>query len=149
MATYGTSRKSSEKRSAARRRFAADVLRQARHVVDRYAFVVRLESDEDGHAARPVELPSVVGFGETAEEAVREAKALALTTVAYLLEQGQPVPPPGAESMRTEQVNFRVSVEEKIRMEAAAQRQGMSLVEFVRSSALAVDPLPGRTSSRA
>src|SRR4051794_8607800 len=112
MATSVRSKSSSgkSKRPAAMKRgpFAPGVLKQAREVARRYGYVVRYDPDDEAYAARVIELPLVVGFGDTGDEATREAQLLAVTTVAYAIEQGQEPPAPGAESPRTEQVNFRL-----------------------------------------
>jgi predicted HicB family RNase H-like nuclease len=140
MATSVTSKNFSGKHKLRDRPFSAAVRSQARRIAARFGVVVRYEPDTEAYAARAIEMPLVAGFADTPQEATREALSLAETTVAYMIEQGEEPPPPGSESPRTEQVNVRVSAEERARMEAAAQRRGLSLVDHVRGSALAVDP---------
>ena len=67
--------------------------------------------------------------------ATREALAVAVAT---LLEAGDVPPPPASEGKRTEQVNVRLTPEEKLLLEEAARSRGFrGLGDFVRSSALA------------
>jgi uncharacterized protein (DUF1778 family) len=54
-----------------------------------------------------------------------------------MLEQGQSPPPPASEEMRVEQVNVRLTAEEKLALETAAQSKGYKgLSDFVRAAAL-------------
>src|SRR5688572_33491903 len=121
MATSVTSKKSSAKRDALpvpRGRFAPAVLARAKALAGRYGMVVRFDRADGAYAARVIELPLVVGFGNSPQAAAREALALAVTTVAFAIEEGRQPPAPGLDEPRTEQINFRLSVEEKARLEA-------------------------------
>ena len=54
------------------------------------AFKIELEQEEDGRwIAEVVDLPGVVVYGKTPEEATAKAKALALRTFADRLENGE------------------------------------------------------------
>ena len=54
---------------------------------------VEVEREEDGRwIAEVQELPGVLAYGRTQEEAVRRAQALALRVIADRLEHGEPVP---------------------------------------------------------
>lgn len=140
MATIARSKSSSAKSKpdVQSRPFAKEVLAKATAIVSRYAYVSRYETDDECYSATPVEMPLVTGYGETAAAAIKDATELATSNAAYALEQGKEPPPPGAEPVRTEQLNFRISIEEKARLEAAASRQGLTLIDFVRGAALAV-----------
>ncbi len=55
---------------------------------------VELEQESDGRwIAEVPDLPGVLAYGDTRENAVRAVQALALRTVADRLENGEPVPP--------------------------------------------------------
>ena len=88
-----------------------------------------------GFAGHCVEVPTVWARGRTADECVEATRRGATMVVAYLLEQDRPVP--RSAKKRTEQVNIRLSGEEKILLKAAAQDEGLnSLSDFVRRLAL-------------
>ena len=54
---------------------------------------VDLEREEDGRWLASVpELPGVMAYGTTSEEAIRKAKAVALQVLADMIESGEEVP---------------------------------------------------------
>lgn len=54
---------------------------------------IEVELEEDGRILASVpELPGVMAYGETAEEAIRKVKAVALQILADMIESGEPVP---------------------------------------------------------
>lgn len=54
---------------------------------------VEIEQEEDGRfIAEIVELPGVMAYGHSREEAVAKVEALALRTLADRLEHGEPTP---------------------------------------------------------
>jgi predicted RNase H-like HicB family nuclease len=56
---------------------------------------VELEREEDGRVLASVpELPGVMAYGTTSDEAVRKVKAIALQVLADMIESGEDVPPP-------------------------------------------------------
>ena len=56
-------------------------------------FAVEVEQEADGRwIAEVPELPGVLCYGETREEAVRKAQALSLHVLAERLEHGEPLP---------------------------------------------------------
>ena len=57
---------------------------------------VEIEREDDGRwIAEVVDLPGVVAYGQTREEAVERAKALSLRVLADRLEHGEEVPEMG------------------------------------------------------
>lgn len=56
-------------------------------------FTVECEQEEDGRwLAEVLELPGVLAYGETTEEAIAKAQALALRVLADRLEHGEGAP---------------------------------------------------------
>lgn len=56
-------------------------------------YAVEVEREEDGRwIAEVVDLPGVLAYGTTREEAVRKAQALSLRVLADRLEHGEPLP---------------------------------------------------------
>jgi predicted RNase H-like HicB family nuclease len=56
---------------------------------------VEVEREEDGRILASIpELPGVMAYGATEEEAVRKVKAIALQVLADMIESGEEVPAP-------------------------------------------------------
>ena len=56
---------------------------------------VEVEREEDGRMLASVpELPGVMAYGATEEEAIRKVKAIALQVLADMIESGEDVPAP-------------------------------------------------------
>src|SRR4051812_26952649 len=109
------SRKSSGKID---RPFDPAILRRAREIADSYQIILQFE---DGlYYGRGLEMPTVMNHGKTPDACVRATKDILTTAVAYLLEKGETPPAPAAENKRTEQVNVRLTAEEKLLLEEAA-----------------------------
>jgi len=54
---------------------------------------IEVEREEDGRLLASVpDLPGVMAYGETEEEAIRKVKAAALQILADMIENGEPVP---------------------------------------------------------
>lgn len=56
---------------------------------------VEIDREEDGRILASVpELPGVMAYGSTEDEAVRKVKSIALQVLAHMLESGEDVPGP-------------------------------------------------------
>lgn len=108
---------------------------EARRLACEYQIVLQFEDGE--WYGRGLELPHVFGDGKTVEACVENTREALEGAVAYLLEQGQRPPAPATTGQRTEQVNVRLTAEEKLLLEASAKRKGFSgLSDFVRAAAI-------------
>jgi predicted RNase H-like HicB family nuclease len=115
--------------------FAADVLAKARETAGRYQIVMQL--DEEQWYGRGLEMPNVFGDGSTPEACIRNTREALTAAAAYLIEQGERLPAPAASGRRTEQVNVRLTADEKVLLEASAKRKGFSgLSDFIRAVAV-------------
>jgi predicted RNase H-like HicB family nuclease len=124
------------KRDAIDRPFDPAILKRARQIADRYQVVVRYEDGK--YYGRGLELPGAMDDGKTPDECVTNTREAMVAVVGYMLEEGQTPPLPASEGARTEQVNVRLTAEERLAMEQAAQRQGFrGLSDYVRAAALA------------
>jgi hypothetical protein len=75
--------------------------------------------------------------GKTPDECVRATRRSLMTAVATMLEKGQAPPAPAGEGKRTEQINIRVTPEERLILEEAARSRGFrGLGDYLRSTAL-------------
>ncbi|HEY5313582.1 MAG TPA: hypothetical protein VIK18_13735 [Pirellulales bacterium] len=111
------------------------MLAKARKVAGRYQVIVHC--DEGHWYGRGLELPQVFGDGTTVAACVEDTREALLGAVAFLLEQDARPPAPAAAGRRTEQVNVRLTAEEKLLLEASAKQRGFSgLSEFMRTAAV-------------
>ncbi len=129
------SAKSKSSSKAVDRPFDAAVLKQARGIVERYQIILQFEDGE--YYGRGLEMPYVMNDGKTAGACVRATRDSLTVAVATLLEADEVPPAPASEGKRTEQVNVRLTAEEKLLLEEVARSRGFrGLGDFVRSTAL-------------
>ncbi len=129
-------RKKSSKKPAIDRPFDPSILRRAREIADGYHLILHFEDDD--FYGRALEMPNVMNDGKTPDECVENTRDILTTVIAYLMEKGEPVPAPAGESKRTEQVNIRVTPEEKLLLEETARQKGFrGISDFIRSAGLA------------
>jgi predicted RNase H-like HicB family nuclease len=127
------SKKTSLKR--ADRPFAPPILRKAREIADSYQIILHVKDGE--YYGRGLELPHVMNDGKTPDECVEKTRDILTTAVAHMLEKGQTPPSPASANQRSEQVNIRLTQEEKLLLEEAARGKGFRGVsDFVRSVSL-------------
>lgn len=125
------SAKSRKSAKGIKRPIPAAVLAEARRIAGEYQIVLAVE--EGHYYGRGLELPNVFGDGSTVEACMKDTRLALETTVATLLEQGDRPPAPASSGRRTEQVNVRLSAEEKLLLESAAKHKGFSgLSDFIR-----------------
>jgi predicted RNase H-like HicB family nuclease len=118
------------------RPFSPAVLRRAREIANAYQIVLHREGNL--YYGRGLELPTAVNHGKTPGECVEATRDILTTAVAYLIEQGQSPPAPATENKRTEQVNIRLTPEEKLLLEGAARSKGYrGISDYVRNASLA------------
>jgi predicted RNase H-like HicB family nuclease len=129
--------KSKKSSKALNRPFDPEILRRARRIAESYQIIIEFEDGE--YYGRGLELPNVMNDGKTPDECVEKTRDILTTAVAYLLETGQTPPSPASENKRTEQINIRLTPDEKIRLEEAARNKGFRGVsDFVRIASLSV-----------
>ena len=97
-----------------------------------------IEREPDvGYIGCTVEMPLVMGDGRTLQSCARAALSATVATVATMLEQGEEPPPPARDLKRDQQVNVRLSADEKFRLEGRARGAGYrSLSDYIRAAAL-------------
>lgn len=114
------------------RPFAAKHLKAARAAVDSYEITVRHEEGE--WVAEGVELHTCLGSGATPAAAIKECREVMETTLVVMAERGDAFPAPAKDEKRTEQVNLRLTIREKLRLESQARSQGFRGVsDFIRA----------------
>lgn len=102
-----------------------------------YRLVIERDFALKAYLGRTIELPLVMADGATIEacaESVLEATTLA---IAAMLEKGEAPPAPARSGKRDNQLNIRVSAQERLELEEAARREGFTTVaDYVRTTAL-------------
>jgi predicted RNase H-like HicB family nuclease len=127
--------KSPKSRKAIDRPFDRDVLDRAGKIAATYQIIIQFEDGE--YYGRGLEMPLVMNDGKTPDDCVRATRQALTTAVATLLESGKVPPPPASEHKRSEQINIRVTPEEKLLLEQAARSRGFrGIGDYVRNTSL-------------
>jgi predicted RNase H-like HicB family nuclease len=117
------------------RPFDPRILAKAKKIVDQYQIVIAFEDEE--YYGRGVELPQSFSDGKTADECIRNTKEALLLTVASMIEDGETPPAPAVEGKRDQQVNIRLTSQERLILETRAKQTGASGVsDYIRAVAL-------------
>lgn len=118
------------------RPFDPKLWKKADKIAGQYQVIVGLEDDYwHGHG---LEMPLVFGGGETAQQCVEDARLALVESVATMLERNEVPPLPASRGKRTEQVNVRLTAEEKAILSVFAKSKGFrGIGDYIRASALA------------
>jgi predicted RNase H-like HicB family nuclease len=133
------SRKSSKKANgkAVDAPFDAKLWKRAAEIASGYRLIIEKEPEVGGYLGRSVEFPHVMADGPTIAKCAAETLDAQTLAVATMLEKGERPPMSNRSDKRTAQINIRVTEEEKLRLEEAAQRQGFrGISDYIRSAAL-------------
>ena len=132
----------SKKRSKVARKARVDrpfdpaIEARARDIVAQYRIAIQADPDV-GFMGNCIEMPLVFGDGKTPDACVRDTRAAMIAVVAYMLESGQVPPASMSENRRDQQLNVRLTLEEKLALEEAARQNGFRGVsDFVRARSL-------------
>ena len=127
--------KTLRKALAVDRPFDPAILRRAREIAKNYQVII--EQGDGEYYGRGLELPNAHEDARTPDKCIQKTREMFVTVVATMLEEGEIPPPPASEGKRTEQVNVRLSVDEKLILESSARRYGFSgLSDYIRALAL-------------
>ena len=116
--------------------FKASILRKAGKIVDDYRIILE-RNEKLGFIGSSVELPTVFADAKTPEKCYKASQEALIIAVATMIECGQRPPQPSSARMRTEQVNVRLTAEEKLLFGNAAMNLGFKgISDFIRNTAL-------------
>ena len=131
-----TSSKSEAKSEELNRPFKQSVLRKAKNIVDDYRIILE-RNDRLGLIGSSVELPTVFADAKTPDKCYQATQEALMVAVATMIECGQRPPQPSSANRRTEQVNVRLTCEEKLFLANAATNLGFKgISDFIRNTAL-------------
>lgn len=118
------------------RPFAPGVMTKAKKLADKYQIVLTQEDGEwFGHA---LEMTTVFADGKTPAGCIRKIRQALASAVATMLEMGETPPAQARLGIRSEQINIRLTTEEKTVLETTAKQKGFrGLSDFVRAGAIA------------
>ena len=129
--------KKSKKKSDPARPFDATVLEQAKRIAGQHQIVVHHEKEEGYWYGYGLELPLTMGGGKTAQACIRDTQIALIVSVATTIERGETPSMPAKQGRRTQQVNVRLTDEEKAVLTATAKARGFKgLGDYLRSTAL-------------
>ena len=121
------------------RPFDPAILAEAKRIAAEYEILTWFEDGEwYGHG---LELPHTYGDGKTPDECIASVREGLVLTVASMLEDGEQPPRPARLGERSEQVNIRLTAEERALLDNRSRAGGFKgLSDYVRAAALAAPP---------
>ena len=112
------------------------VLRRASALAAQYRLMLE-PHEEVGYIGTALEMPGVMADGGTPNRCVAQLREALVLAVAVMLEKGESPPTPATGRQRNQQINIRLTAEEKRMLEEAAEsRQFRGISDFVRAAAL-------------
>jgi predicted RNase H-like HicB family nuclease len=127
--------KSKSSSKATRRPFDREILRRASEIASKYQIILQFEDGE--YYGRGLEMPYVMSDGKTPDACVTATRQAMTVAAATLLERGEIPPTPASLKKRSEQINIRLTPEEKLLLEELARSKGFrGISDFVRSTSL-------------
>jgi predicted RNase H-like HicB family nuclease len=116
--------------------FDEKLLQRGRELASQYSILFR-PSEQHGFSATCLEFPTVFVHGKTVAQCDKKAREALAIGVAVMLEQGDTPPLPASDERRDQQVNIRLTSEEKLLLEDSARRRGYrGLSDFMRAAAM-------------
>jgi len=130
------SSKTGAKSKGLERPFKESVVRKATKIVADYRIILE-RNERLGFIGSSVELPTVFADAKTPEKCYRVTADALMVAIATMIECGQRPPQPASAGRRTEQVNVRLTAEEKLLFANAAMNLGFKgISDFIRNTAL-------------
>lgn len=118
------------------RPFKNSILRKAKMIASDYRIILE-RNDRLGFIGSSVEMPTVFADAKTPEQCYKATQEALMVAVATMIECGQRPPQPASAKKRNEQVNVRLTSEEKILLSNAASSLGFKgISDFLRNVAL-------------
>jgi predicted RNase H-like HicB family nuclease len=132
-----TTASTSKRRAAKDRPFAPAILAKAKLIASQYQIVVRFDDTDQCYFGKGLEEPGAMGDGPSAEACIGSVREAMTAVVATKLERGITPIAPTASGARTEQVNVRLTPEERERLAQSAREAGYrGISDFVRAKVL-------------
>jgi len=111
-------------------------MRKAKKIASDYRIILE-RNERLGFIGSSVELPTVFADAKTPDKCYKATQEALMVAIATMIERGQRPPQPASAGRRTEQVNVRLTAEEKLLFANAAMNLGFKgISDFIRSTAL-------------
>ena len=135
-ASNGRSQKKRKTAEELEKPFQKSLYAKAKNIAAEYSIVLQPHA-ELGFMGSSVEIPTVFTHGKTEQECARLTREALALAVAVMLEEGEAPPAAATEHRRDQQLNIRLTSEERMVLESAAKRRGFrGISDFVRTAAL-------------
>jgi|GEM_PF-490328 len=116
--------------------FDPSVWRRALDLAAQYQLVIVPDRDV-GYFGRTIEMPYAMSEGSTIEACAANTLEATANGIAAMLESGARPPSPAVQDKREEQLNIRLTTDERVRLDEAARQAGFrSVSDFIRTAAL-------------
>lgn len=130
------SSKSGAKSKRLKQPLKESVLRKAKKIAADYRIILE-RNERLGFIGSSVELPTVFADAKTPDKCYKATQEALMVAVATMIQCGQRPPQPASAGRRTEQVNVRLTAEEKLLFANAAMNLGFKgISDFIRNTAL-------------
>jgi predicted RNase H-like HicB family nuclease len=112
------------------------LLARAKAIADQYTIALE-PNPRVGFMGTALEFPTVFISAKGADQCVEKLREALMVAVAVMLEAGEAPPMPATEERRDQQINIRLTSEEKALLENLAKRRGFrGISDLVRTAAL-------------
>jgi len=101
--------------------------------VGKYTFRIEWSEQDNVHIARCLEFPSLSAHGTTVLEALQEIEFVVSETIAWLKEEGEPIPTPFGVKKFRGHLTLRVPAEKHRELVIRSAEEGVSVNQFILS----------------
>lgn len=101
--------------------------------VGKYTFRIEWSEQDNVHISRCLEFPSLSAHGTTVLEALQEIEFVVSETIAWLKEEGEPIPTPFGVKKFRGHLTLRVPAEKHRELVIRSAEEGVSVNQFILS----------------
>jgi predicted RNase H-like HicB family nuclease len=101
--------------------------------VGKYTFRIEWSEQDNVHIARCLEFPSLSAHGTTVLEALQEIEFVVSETIAWLKEEGEPIPTPFGVKKFRGHLTLRVPAEKHRELVIRSAEEGVSVNQYILS----------------
>lgn len=100
-------------------------------MIEKYSFSAFWSNEDEGYIALVSEFPGLSAFGETRDEALKEAEAALQCMIELFQEEGKPLPEPRALPEHSGQLRLRMPKHLHTKLAFEAEHEGTSLNSYI------------------
>ena len=102
-------------------------------MVEKYTYRVEWSDEDQAHIAHCLEFPSVMAHGNTTKDALAEIEAAVAAAIAWMQEDGEPIPEPFGTKQYKGNLTLRVPADMHRRLAIRAAEEGVSINQYILS----------------